>query len=119
MNKVVFHKCFLFGQELGTNDEYMVSKLFFSLEKTGHVYSDLDCIIKQTVGSDYRKDNFIEVYANIPKSMGVNIGNFQKAARQYYQNLIGQLGAVIVTPEGVNNVRMGNFVMEANQVYSI
>ena len=50
---VTFHKLIQDSQEFGSDDEPMVSRVFFTIEVEGESYPDLYCDLKQTVGSDF------------------------------------------------------------------
>ena len=49
--KLVFHKCIQDSQDYGSDDERMVSRVFFTLTVAGNEHPDLYADIKQTVGS--------------------------------------------------------------------
>jgi len=51
------NKCLQDAQDLGRNDEFMVSRVYFSLEVDGIIYNDLYADVKQTVGSDFTDSN--------------------------------------------------------------
>ena len=86
--KVSFHRLIQDSQELGSDNEFMVSRLFFSLEVAGSVYKDLYANLKQTVGSDYTEEN-IEVGPPVGYSGPFNHEAFAEAARQYYLGCVG------------------------------
>ncbi len=86
--RITFHKCIQDSQELGSNDEFMVSRVFFSLEVSRSLYKDLYANLKQTVGSDYTERN-IEVGPPIGYNGPFNHEAFAEAARQYYLGWVG------------------------------
>ena len=51
--KIHFHQCIQDSQELGSDNEYMVSRVFFSIELPDKRIDDLCANIKQTVGSEF------------------------------------------------------------------
>ena len=50
---VIFTKCVQDSQDYGSDDEHMVSRVFFDIQIDGEVHRDLHCDIKQVVGSSY------------------------------------------------------------------
>ena len=50
---MTFQRCVQDSQEFGSDDEHMVSRVFFGLEIGGNAYHDLHVDIKQTVGSEF------------------------------------------------------------------
>jgi len=58
--RVIFNKCIQDSQDYGSNDEHMVSRVFFTLEVGDRRYDGLYVDVKQTVGSSY-EDGPIEV----------------------------------------------------------
>lgn len=115
--KVIFLKCIQNVQQLGTTDECMFSKLFFSLEVNGDIHPEEECIIKQTVGSDFENDHSIEVFVNFPKHRRVNYGKFQQAAKDYYFSLVGSTGTGIRVIN--SSVKMFDNIFEKKQIYDI
>jgi hypothetical protein len=85
---ITFHKCIHNSQEFGSDDESMVSRLYFSLEANGRVYKDLYVNLKQTVGFAYTERN-IEVGPPIVYRGAFNQEAFREAARQYYLVWVG------------------------------
>ena len=116
--KVIFHECIQDSQEYGSDDEHMVSRVFFSIEATkvennetrverhDNLYADL----KQVVGGKF-EETPIEVSSPYlssrePYSGPINYGEFRKAAESYFRNLVGSTGHGIHL--GGGNVRMYN-----------
>jgi len=104
--KVVFFKCLQDSQELGSNDEHMVSRVFFTLEIDGQSFVNLYANLKQTVGDDYETGS-IEVSQPQGYSGPLNYEAFSNAAVKYYRSLVGSQGRVIRV-EGSRNARMRN-----------
>ena len=92
--KITFSECIQDSQEYGSNEEHMVSRVFFRLEVDGHDYGNHYCDIKQTVGSSYATGP-IEVSG--PKGGSYkgpfNYEAFRKAAEGYYRGLVGPSGS--------------------------
>jgi hypothetical protein len=89
--RITFHKLIQDSQELGSDNEFMVSRLFFSVETDGAVYGNLCVNLKQTVGSDYMEEN-IEVGPPIGYNGPFNHEAFAEAARKYYLDWVGPGG---------------------------
>ena len=123
--KVTFHECIQDSQEYGSNEEHMVSRVFFSIEvsKVGNGkmkverYDDLYADLKQAVGGEFEKTP-IEV--GLPKnhkgelfSGPMNYEAFHSACEKYYRSLVGSKGFGIHI-EGERGIRMYNnrFVKE-------
>jgi hypothetical protein len=115
--KIAFHKCVQDSQEYGSNDEYMVSRVFFSIEVTKvennktkvEEYKDLYANLKQVVGGEFEK-NPIEVSPPYespgkPYSGVMNYEAFRNAAETYFRGLVGTRGSGIHI-EGASNIRM-------------
>ena len=50
---ILFHQCIQDAQEYGSNDEFMVSRIFFSLQTPNERFDDLYVDVKLTVGDQY------------------------------------------------------------------
>lgn len=102
--KVTFKKCIQDSQEYGSNDEHMVSRVFFDLEIDGKRYENLYANIKQVVGGDFEKDP-LEI--GIPENYKgpLNYQAFRDAVEDYYRSLVGSKGHGIHI-EGGSNIRM-------------
>ncbi len=50
---VTFHKLIQDSQDFGSDDEHMVSRVFFTIEVNDKSYPAVYCDLKQTVGSDF------------------------------------------------------------------
>ncbi len=110
--RVTFNRLVQDSQDYGSNDEHMVSRVFFTLEIDGtkhELYAD----IKQTVGSSYETGP-IEVSKPHGYSGPFSHQEFQRAAEIYYSSLVGSSGSGIRIQGGAN-IRMRNntFVKQA------
>ena len=105
--KVVFFKCIQDSQEFGSDDAYMVSRLFFSLDYDGIEKSYFFAHIKQAVGSSCN-DNQIEV--SFPEGMTgpFNFDAFSEAAKAYYLRLIRPRGCFIKVGDSGSSIRTMN-----------
>ncbi len=104
--KVVFHKCIQDSQDYGSDDEHMVSRVFFTLEIEGKRYENLHADIKQAVGSNFESDP-IEICLPEGYKGPINYAVFRDAVERYYRNLVGSQGRMIHIV-GSTNVRMRN-----------
>ncbi len=107
--RITFHKGIQDSQDFGSDDEHMVSRLFFSLEVEGRRYDGLYIDVKQTVGSIYETGP-LEVSA--PRGTSYigpfNHGACRAAAEKYYRSFVGSSGSGIRTSSGTQNIRMRN-----------
>lgn len=104
--RVTFHKCIQDSQDFGSDDEHMVSRLFFTVEAEGRAHQGLHADLKQTVGADYATGP-IEVGPPVGYRGPFNQAAFARAAEAYYRGLVGAGGSGIRI-EGASNVRMRN-----------
>jgi hypothetical protein len=117
--KVTFHECIQDSQEYGSDDEHMVSRVFFSIEiskvesgeKKIETYDNVYANLKQTVGGKF-EETPIEVsppYHSSGKlySGPMNYEKFRKAAEGYFRKLVGSQGSGIRI-EGGGSARMYN-----------
>jgi len=123
--KVIFHECIQDSQEYGSNDEHMVSRVFFSIEVSKvennetkvERYDNLYADLKQVVGGEFEKSP-IEVslpyYSSGERYSGpMNYEEFRKGAENYFRKLVGSTGYGIHIGGG-RNIRMYNnrFIQE-------
>ena len=111
--KVTFYKCEQDTQEYGSDDEWMVSRVFFNLEIGEQRFEELYSDVKQTVGSDYDTAP-IEVSQPHGYEGVFNHEAFRDCAEKYYRSLVGSQARGIRIGKGASNIRMyGNvFSME-------
>jgi len=112
MAKVTFHKFIQDYQELGSqnvDDDFMTSRVFFTLEVEGKKFEDMYAEVKQPYGTNYEKEP-VEVSAPIGSYRGHwSHTRFAEAVERYYRDLIGSQGRAIRIGAGsrvhmVNNV---------------
>src|SRR2546426_6904428 len=96
--KVIFDRCIQDAQEFGSDDEFMVSRVFFTIEVGGRTYGNLHANLKQTVGSNYAT-GAIEVGPPIGYDGSFNHEAFAEAAKRYYRSVVGP-GATGIRIEG-------------------
>lgn len=123
--KITFHKCIQDSQEYGSNDEHMVSRIFFSIEVTRvendeeqvEKYDDSYADLKQSIGGKFEKNpievSFPYLSSGEPYSGVMDYQAFRKAAENYFRGLVGAKASGIHI-EGRSNIRMRNnlFVKE-------
>ncbi len=104
--KILFHKCLQNAQEYGSNDEFMVSRIFFSLQFPDKQINDIYTDIKLTVGDQYEGGN-IEVGQPQGYSGPFSYSAFRDAVAKYYRHLVGSSASGIHISGG-SNIRMYN-----------
>ncbi len=107
------------SQEYGSNDEYMVSRVFFDLEIDGKKHQGLHCDVKQIVGSSFETSP-LEVSKPIGYKGAFNHEAFQKIIERYYRGVVGSQGRGIRIAGG-SNIRMHNntFVYAGEEMIDI
>lgn len=107
-----FHRLIQDSQDYGSDDEHMVSRVFFTLElEDGQRYSELSADIKQTVGTDFHSAELEVSRPHGYKGMW-NHASFSEQAQLYYRRLVGERGFVINFGPGAGNIRMSHNIME-------
>lgn len=91
--KVKFSRSIQDSQDFGSDDEHMVSRVFFVFVVNGKTSREYSADLKQTVGDDYLEGSF-EV--SMPGYDGpFNYDGFRRCVEQYYRLLIGPSGTQI------------------------
>ena len=108
---IYFEKCLQDSQDLGGDDEHMVSRVFLALEAGGIRYRNITVDVKQTVGAAYESSP-LEVARPRGYQGGLDYAAFRLEVERYYRGLVGAQGRGIHIAGG-GHVRMrGNtFVM--------
>ena len=104
--RILFHKCLQNAQEYGSNDEFMVSRVFFSMKFPDKQINDIYTDIKLAVGDQYEGGS-IEVGKPQGYSGPLNYSAFRDAVEKYYRELIGS-SASGIRISGGSNIRMYN-----------
>lgn len=107
--KIIFYKCIQDSQDYGSDDEHMVSRVFFNLEISEETFEGLSANIKQTVGGDYDTGP-IEVSQPFGYEGAFNHHAFRDCAEKFYRSCVGSEGTGIGIGEGAKNFRMRNNV---------
>lgn len=106
--KVFFRECVQDSQDYGSDDEHMVSRVFFSLEVDGKKYDEMYVDLKQAVGSSYETGPIEVSSPRGAKYHGpFNHQAFSDGVEQYYRGLVGSKGKAIRI-SGATNIRMRN-----------
>jgi hypothetical protein len=105
MVKIIFRKCVQNSQDLGTDQDHMVSQVFFDVEVDGTRQVDLCADIKQSVGSAYETEP-LEV--SRPKGLRgpLNYAVFREKTEQYYLESFGTKGNAVNFPAKEKHIRL-------------
>jgi hypothetical protein len=112
---LTFQKLIQEAQDVSSTDpnqNYVLSKAFFSLEVGDNHYADMSVILRQPFGTDYTKEP-----VEVEKPFGSYAGNwdhnaFRKIVEDYYRSAIGSQGRAMKIGPGSENVRMrGNTIV--------
>jgi hypothetical protein len=104
--KVTFRKLIQDSQDFGSNDDHMVSRIFFDLDYGGQTHRGLQVDIKQIVGSNIDRDP-IEVGRTKGFSGPGNYAVFRAEAESYFRSMVGASASGIRIAGGTN-IRMRN-----------
>ena len=109
--RLVFEKCIQDSQDYGSDDEHMISRVFFTLEVGGKRYDGLHADVKQTVGSSY-EDGPIEISSPRGGSYKgpFNYDAFSAAVEKYYRSLVGS------SATGGGGARMRNNMFQRQEI---
>jgi hypothetical protein len=115
--RLVFEKCIQDSQDYGSDDEHMISRVFFTLEVGGKRYDGLHADVKQTVGSSY-EDGPIEISSPRGSSYKgpFNYDAFRAAVEKYYRSLVGSSATGIRIGSGARGIRMRNNIFQRQKV---
>lgn len=105
--KMVFSRIHQGSQELGTDNEHMVSRVFFSIEVGGQVHSDLYADVKQTIGEGYETGP-LEVSFPAGYRGPINYAEFRRHIENYYRRAVGSSGRGINVGPGSSVLMMDN-----------
>lgn len=103
--KIEFHKCIQDSQEYGSDDEHMVSRVFFTFE-LDEKKVEMNADIKQIAGGSYDSDP-IEVRLPLGIVGDFNYKAFCEAVESYYRSIVGSNPSFLVIT-GSSNMRMRN-----------
>ncbi len=94
------------SQDYGSNDEHMVSRVFFDMEIEGKKYEALHADIKQSIGGSF-ETSALEVSNPANYKGPFNYEAFRAIVERYYRSLVGATGSGIRISGG-SNIRMRN-----------
>ena len=87
--RVRFTSCAYDSQDYGSDDQYIVSRVFFSLWCEGVRYSGLHADIKHPVDGDFETDP-LEITLPHGYEGQISPEGFRRAVGQYYRLLVGR-----------------------------
>ena len=97
------------SQDFGSNNEHMVSRVFFDLHVGSDLHTGLFTDIKQTVGADYERDP-LEVTLPQYLADSVSFTEFRKLVEQYYREALGSTGSAVRFGPGAKVRMMHNII---------
>lgn len=101
--ELFFKKCIQDSQEYGSDNEHMVSRIFFEIDGT-----EFECDVRQPYGESFSFDEDpIEVEAPKGLKNKINYGQFRDEVEKYYRQMVGS-SARMINIGGSKNVRMQN-----------
>jgi hypothetical protein len=117
--KILLQRLVQDSQEYGSNDEHMVSRVFFDLIIDGTRHPNLYCDVKQIVGSSFETAP-MEVSTPVGYTGAFNHDAFQNIIEKYYRTLVGSQGHGIRITDG-SNIRMQNntFVQPSEATFEV
>ena len=101
---VTLRRCLLDSQDYGSDDEHMVSRVWFDITAGNIEELDQFVDIKQTVGSDFETSP-LEVGRPRGLAARLEYGALRAEVEAYYRGLVGTSGSAFHF-EGARNVRM-------------
>jgi hypothetical protein len=101
--ELIFSKIMQDSQVYGSNNEHMISRIFFSLD--GKEY---ECNVRQPYGENFSFENDpIEVETPDELKKTVNYGQFRDEVENYFRMAVGSNAHGIQIQDGMN-IRMSN-----------
>ena len=105
--ELLFKKCIQDSQDYGSDNEHMISRIFFEVDGT-----EYECNVRQPYGESFSFDEDpIEVEAPKELQNKINYGQFRDEVEKYYKHLVGSSGSMI-NIQGGTNIRMQNNTYE-------
>lgn len=89
--KIIFHECHQFSQELGSNNEHMISRVSFDFQIGKNEFKDLYCDVKQLVGGSF-VDSPLEVFPPNGYEGKYNYEKYREEVERYYRDSFGPQG---------------------------
>jgi hypothetical protein len=113
--RVTFRGCIQDSEEYGSNEDYMVSRVFFTLAVDGEVVGNFSADLKQVVGGDLERGD-IDVSAPSGYDGPFDAQKFSDAVRDYFHGLVRHHRREIHIA-GVGYVRMHNNRFDVERVF--
>ncbi len=110
-----FSRCIQDSQDYGSDDEHMVSRVFFSLQTDAESFPDLMCDVKQTVGEAFETAS-LEVGPPKGYHGSLDYAPFRQAVEDYYRSCFGSRGRAIRIEDGSNGRLRNNLVAKDTEV---
>jgi len=114
---VTFHRIVINSQELGSDDEQMVSTMTFTLT-IGDESFELIVVVKQTVGSDFNTAP-LEVSAPIGYDGPINSNAFRDEVENYYREHVGERGRVLNIDPSATATQLINCRVDSEKVVQL
>lgn len=116
--QITFYKCIQDSQEFGSDNEHVVSRVFFKVtvnEKTLEYF----CNIIQDYGSSFSYETDpLQVSNPFSQDIRINYEQFRSSVESYYRTCVGST-ANGIRIEGSTNVRMQHNIFSTLQTVSI
>ena len=109
--KVHFKMIHQVSQTFGSDNEHMVSRVYFDLEVSGETIPNLYADVKQPVGSDFLTDP-LEVPLPEDYSGPLSYEGYRDAVEKYYRMSFGSQGGGIRFGTGAKNIVMQDNIVE-------
>ena len=108
------------SQDYGSNDEHMVSHVFFDLTVGDKRYPGVHAIVKQTVGASFESDP-LEVSPPVGYKGPMNFDAFRKAVERYCRSSVGSTASGMRSSGGAKNIRLrdNRFTKQATESFDI
>ena len=103
-----FSRCIQDSQDYGSDDEHMVSRVFFSLQTDAEFFPDLMCDVKQTVGEGFETAP-LEVGQPLGYDGSPDYALLGQAVEDYYRSSLGRGKAIRI--EDGSNIRIRNILV--------
>jgi hypothetical protein len=116
--RITFYKLLQDSQDIGFDEDHMISRVFFRLDVAGKRYNDMIVDVKQPYGTDFESEP-VEVFRPNGSYQGNwNQHAFSDAVESYYRSLVGSQGHGIRVAKGAR-MRNNTFVSERVEEFDI
>ena len=105
--QITFYKCIQDSQEFGSDNEHVVSRVFFTVTVNGKTF-DYHCDIRQDYGSSFSYETDpLQVSNPFSKNDHIKYEQFRSSVEAYYRSCVGASGSGIKIVSA-SNIRMTN-----------